>query len=54
MIWKLIARRGPARYTTASLSSKEFKNLKFEHNWENLVKMYDLRMWYMQNGPNDR
>ena len=54
MIWKLIARRGPARYTTAPLVQKEFKNLKFAHNWENLVKMYDLRMWYIQNSPNDK
>ena len=45
------------RYKKDSLLStrinpNDFQNLEFKNNWNNLVDMYDLRMWYMENTRN--
>ena len=34
-----------------SILPENFKNLPFKNNYSNLVKMFELRNWYMQNSP---
>lgn len=35
------------------LDKAQFKNLPFSAHWDNYVKSFDLRMWYLRNGVND-
>jgi hypothetical protein len=53
MIWKLFEKSMRARYLQAGLDKKSFRNLDFGYSWNNLVKAYDLRMWYIANSPHD-
>lgn len=35
----------------ASILPEHFQQLPFKNNYSNLVKMFELRNWYMQNSP---
>ena len=53
MVWKFLQKHLRTRYLKSNIDHKKFTNLPFRHSWENLVKMYDLRMWYIQNSPHE-
>lgn len=53
MIWKVFRRYLANRHITANVDKSQFTNVPFQNGWNNLVKMYDLRMWYIQNSPHD-
>lgn len=38
-------------YQGASILPENFQQLPFKNNYSNLVKMFELRNWYMQNSP---
>eukprot|EP01017_Pseudomicrothorax_dubius_P025183 TRINITY_DN2690_c0_g1_i1.p1 TRINITY_DN2690_c0_g1~~TRINITY_DN2690_c0_g1_i1.p1 ORF type:complete len:172 (-),score=56.11 TRINITY_DN2690_c0_g1_i1:113-568(-) len=53
VLWRLVNRLSKGRHLQAPIDQTKFASLPFDHSWENLVKMYDLRMWYIQNSPHD-
>lgn len=54
MLWTQLRRFARKRHLTASVNKGRFEGLSFKHDWANLVKMYDLRMYYVWNSPNER
>lgn len=53
MLWTQLRRFARKRHLLATVDKKKFNDLAFKHNWANLVKMYDLRMFYVWNSPHE-
>lgn len=53
MVYKFFRRLIKSNHLQATLDQKKFKALPFNYGWNNLVKSYDLRMYYIQNGTNE-
>ena len=51
MLWQHLRRFSRKRLIQANIQKSKFDDLPFQHSWANLVKMYDLRMFYIANAP---
>lgn len=51
VFWRWFTKSMKGRHVTARIDHKDFSNLPFKNDWNNLVKMYDLRMWYVMHTP---
>ena len=52
MVFKWLGAITKAESLTSRISKSNFSKLPFAHTHDNLTKMYDLRMWYINNSPN--
>ncbi len=50
MLSRFLGKGSKMAYQGSQLDKSLTSRLPFNHSWNNLVKMYDLRMWYLQNG----
>lgn len=39
--------------TTRRLDLPEFRRTQYSLDWQLLVRMFDIRMWYLQNGKSN-
>jgi len=53
-LWKNLFKKQRWHYLPAQIESSRFENMPFRHSFSNLVRMFDLRMWYIQNSPNSK
>ncbi len=51
MLTKFLRHVNRGKNLQATLDRSSYQNIPFEYSWNNLVKSYDLRMWYVQNSP---
>lgn len=51
MLWQHFRRFSRKRLIQSNIAKTKFDDLEFKHSWSNLVKMYDLRMFYIANAP---
>ena len=51
MLAKILKHVNRGKNIQATLDKSRFKDLEFDYSWRNLVRSYDLRMWYVQNAP---
>lgn len=53
MVWKFLSGFTKKNNLQATVDRYRFRNLPFAYNWDNLVRSYDLRMYYIQNSHNN-
>ena len=53
MLPKLLRYVNKGRNLQSTLDHQAFKEIPFQYSWNNLVKAYDLRTWYVNNAVDD-
>lgn len=54
MLAKLLRFANRGRNIHSTIDHEAFKMLPFEYSWNNLVRSYDLRTWYVDNAVDDK
>jgi hypothetical protein len=53
MLTRFLRQINRGKNIQAGLDKASFDHIPFAYSWDNLVKSYDLRQWYILNSPND-
>ena len=53
MLTRFLRATNRGRNIQAGLDKSSFERLPFSYSWDNLVKAYDLRQWYILNSQNE-
>lgn len=51
LLTNLLRKINKGKNVRGTLDTRSFERIPFSYSWNNLVKSYDLRMFYVENSP---